>query len=265
METDASSLMMPFSLPRPRLSPRPRLAPKKVPEAEAPGHRRSRDLRDLLTPGRQKRRSRLCAFGMALTRDAGEGTLAPTSMVDSHSKAPGRLTWMRVYRYMRPRTGKSNGRPGNPWKLTWMRVYRYMRPRRGKLNGRLTWMPYLHPLCLPQRTIARQLLAPLQNLLMTIIGSSTPALISICAPQLFLEFVPNGMTLAQSSLPVVLHSQITRSLPALTLLVRRPNASLSIDYPSSYCRSVVDAAYTAPGFAGSHLVKCPNMRRLKEP
>ena len=32
-------------------------APKKVPDAEAPGHRRSRDLRDLLTPGRQKRRS----------------------------------------------------------------------------------------------------------------------------------------------------------------------------------------------------------------
>ena len=140
METNTSSLMMPFSLPRPRLSPRPRLAPKKVPEAEAPGHRRSRDLRDLLTPGRQKRRSRLCAFGMALTRDAGEGTLAPTSMVDSHSEAPGRLTWMRVYRYMRPRTGKSNGQPGNPWKLTWMRVYRYMRPRTGKLNGRLTWM-----------------------------------------------------------------------------------------------------------------------------
>ena len=140
METNTSLPMMPFLLPRPRLSPRPKLAPKKVPEAEAPGHRRSRDPRDLLTPGRQKRRSILCAFGMALTRDAGEGTLAPTSMVDSHSKAPGRLTWMRVSRYMRPRKGKSNGWLGNPWTLTRMRVYRYMRPRTGKLNGRLTWM-----------------------------------------------------------------------------------------------------------------------------
>ena len=57
----------------------------------------------------------------------------------------------------------------------------------------------------------------------------------------------------------------TQSLPVSTLSGRRPSASLSKDYPSNCCRSVVDAAYTVPGLPGSRLLKCPDTPRLKEP
>ena len=70
---------------------------------------------------------------MALPRVAEEGTLVLTSMVDNSSVSPGRLPLMRVLRVMRPRTGKSNGRPEDPWKLTLMLVLRVMRQRTGKL------------------------------------------------------------------------------------------------------------------------------------